>query len=92
MNRRSAPELASPGSQQFKAKVATYEWIAAEASAHGLVLEGYGGTLVLVHPETAVESGVWEHMQRMAGLAPPPALPKSGDGRVAVNPGGHDAG
>lgn len=54
--------------EDTSAAEAAYAEIARIAEQHGLILNGSGGVLTIVHPSTAKEHGVWASMQYMAGL------------------------
>lgn len=49
-----------------------WDQIAALASQHGLIFQAYGGTMILIHPDTAREEGIYCHMRSVAGLGKHP--------------------
>ena len=49
-----------------------YKQIAELAREHALIHQGYGGILVIVHPDTQKEQGIYEHVQWVHGLGPHP--------------------
>ena len=50
-----------------------YEQIARLARDHALVHQAAGGVIVVVHPDTQREQGIYEMCQYMAGKGPHPA-------------------
>jgi hypothetical protein len=50
-----------------------YDAVAKLAAEHALILQGFGGVLTIVHPETQRREGVEEQCLFMAGLGPNPA-------------------
>jgi hypothetical protein len=49
-----------------------YEEIAEKAAENGLILQAFGGTMVIVHPDTQKAEGIEEKCLYMAGLGPFP--------------------
>jgi hypothetical protein len=49
-----------------------YDAIAKLARAHGIILEGAGGVLTVVHPDTLRRNGLYCRTRWMAGLGPNP--------------------
>lgn len=49
-----------------------YDAVAKLAAEHALILQGFGGVLTIVHPETQRSEGVEERCLYMAGQGPFP--------------------
>jgi hypothetical protein len=49
-----------------------YELIAQLARDHALIHNAFGGVIVVVHPKTQREQGIYEHIQYVHGLGPHP--------------------
>jgi len=50
-----------------------YEKIAELARKYALVYQAYGGVMIIVHPDTQKEQGIYEHIQWVHGLGPHPS-------------------
>ena len=48
------------------------------AREHALIHQGYGGVVVIVHPDTQREQGIYEQIQYVHGLGPHPDKIKRG--------------
>jgi hypothetical protein len=57
-----------------------YKQIADIARKHALIYHGVGGMLVIMHPDTQKENGVYEHVQWLHGLGPHPNAVKAENG------------
>jgi hypothetical protein len=49
-----------------------YDEVCRIAREHALIYQGYGGVVVMVHPNTQREEGIYELIQYMHGLGPHP--------------------
>lgn len=49
-----------------------YDAVAKLAAEHALILQGFGGVLTIVHPNTQRSEGLEELCLRMAGVEPAP--------------------
>jgi len=49
-----------------------YQEIAHMAREHALVHQASGGIILIVHPDTQKEQGIYEHIQWVHGLGPHP--------------------
>lgn len=49
-----------------------YDAVAKIAAEHALILQGFGGVLTIVHPNTQRAEGFEEHCLYMAGMGPMP--------------------
>ena len=49
-----------------------YDEVCRIARENALIHQGYGGVVVIVHPDTQREQGIYEMIQYMHGLGPHP--------------------
>ena len=49
-----------------------YDEVCRIAREYALIHQGHGGVVVIVHPETQREDGIYEEVQYMHGLGPHP--------------------
>jgi hypothetical protein len=50
-----------------------YDEVCRLAREHALIHGGYGGVVVIIHPDTQRELGTYEHIQWVHGLGPHPS-------------------
>jgi len=53
-----------------------YEEVCRIAREHALIYQGAGGMVVVVHPGTQREQGIYERVQYIHGLGPHPDKPE----------------